>query len=462
MFIALVIFGTVGLVWYMNFADGTRQDPITGDAYLEVRDRDYFWTPGFIAFALAIGLGLASVGLKLVEWIKEKGLPRAAAVIPAAVAAMAFAFPVFGAVSNFSANQRINNYLPYDYAYNLLSSCEKDAVLFTNGDNDTFPLWALQEAYGFRRDVRIVNLSLINTSWYIAQMKKLYGVPIGLTDAEIAAIRPDFDQSTGRISRRVQDKVIDNILETNRWKTPVHFSVTCSPEARMYRGRSLDPYLIMEGMVYRVVPEGAQALRINVPSMLKQYTETYRYRGVSDPKVRKDENDLRIIQNYVFAFVYYIADTLRKAGDWQTAEKAIRKGIELAPQESFGYHYLTQMLVDQGKLGEVESLITHTPLSETLKDSLRFYVGAAYYRKGEVKKAEAVYVASYQRDRQNGFRDLFSFYYEIKDYRQCVKLAEEWLAAYPNDPRAGELRNLLAQIQTLIRADSAAKGVPGS
>ncbi len=458
--IALVIFGTVGLVWYMNFADGTRQDPITGDAYLEVRERDYFWTPGFIAFALAIGLGLAAVGLKLVEWVKEKGLPRLAAVIPAAVAAMAFAFPVFGAVSNFSANQRIGNYLPYDYAYNLLSSCEKDAILFTNGDNDTFPLWALQEAYGFRRDVRIVNLSLINTNWYIAQMKKLYGVPISLTDAEIEAIRPDFDQNTGRLSKRVQDKIIDNILETNQWKTPVHFSVTCATDSRVYRGRSLDPYLVMHGMVYHVVPEGV-AMQIDVPATRRFYEEVFQYRGTADPKVRKDENDTRIIQNYLYAFVSYLADTLRKAGDWNAAEEVMRKGVSIAPGETFGYQFLAQFLIERGKIAEAESLVLAAPLPEVSKDSVRFVLGAAYFRKGDLQRAEKIYRDSYQRDKQNGFRDLFAFYYETKNYRACLKLAEEWLAAYPDDPRSPELRTALVDIQNLINGDSA-KAVPGS
>ena len=97
---------------------------------------------------------------------------------------------------NYFTHDRSRNWVPWDYSYNILQTCEKDAIIFTNGDNDTFPLWYLQDVEGIRRDVRVVCLSLVNTSWYIQQMKaKPYyeeakPVPISLTNAQIERIQP--------------------------------------------------------------------------------------------------------------------------------------------------------------------------------------------------------------------------------------------------------------------------------
>ena len=461
MLAATVLFCTIGLVWYMNFADGTKQHPVTGEDYLEVRDRDYFWTPGFIAFALCIGLGLAALGYRLTEWIKERNRSRDFLLAPGAIALFALAFPYFGYASNFGVNQRINNYLPYDYANNLLSSCQSNSILFTNGDNDTFPLWALQEAYGIRRDVKNINLSLINTNWYIQQMKHQYGVPISLSDEEIAKIGPDYDPTTGRIQRRVQDKIIDNILETNQWRLPVHFSVTCATESRVYRSRSIDPYLIMRGMVYDVVPQASPGggSRMDLASTSKFYGESFRYRGTADPKVRKDENDWRIIQNYASAFMF-IADSLRKANDAAGVEKTMRQAVEIAPREGACYQYFAQFLIDQKRLAAAESLVEKAPLPEISKDSVRFYLGAAYFRQGDLKKAEVLYLQAYQRDKERSFRNLAGFYYETKNYPAFERLASEWLAAFPNNPEAPEVRAFLDQMRRQNSADTAQKPTP--
>ncbi len=461
MLLVTVLLGTMGLVWYMNFADGTRQDPVTGEGYLEVRDRDYFWTPGFIVFALCIGLGLAALGYRLVAWIREKNFPRPLLAAPGAVAAFALVFPYFGYASNFSVNQRIDNYLPYDYAYNLLSSCEPGAVLFTNGDNDTFPLWALQEAYGFRRDVKNINLSLINTSWYIHQKKHQDSVPMSLSDEEITRIGPDFNPATGRMVKRIQDKIIDNVLETNNWRMPVHFSVTCASDARVYRERSIDPYLVMRGMVYDVVPEGSgTGARIDIAETRRFYEEIFHFRGTGDPNVRKDENDWRIIQNYISAFML-MADTLRKSGDLKQAEEVIRKAMAVNPREVSSYQYLTGLLTDQRRVAAAESLVAAAPLPETTKDSIRSYLGMVYLQEGDSAKAEKIFTGAYERNRAGGFNDLVAFYYQTKNYPQVERVVNDWLAAFPNDTRAPEVRTFLESVRQQVRSDTSRLPAPG-
>jgi hypothetical protein len=130
------------------------------------RERDYAYAGSFYAFAVWIGLGV----LVLYEGIK-KILPSGLSSIMASVLSL-LAVPVIMASENWDDHDRSGRYMARDFAYNYLNTCAPNAILFTNGDNDTFPLWYAQEVEGIRTDVRVVNLSYLGADWYIEQMQR--------------------------------------------------------------------------------------------------------------------------------------------------------------------------------------------------------------------------------------------------------------------------------------------------
>ncbi|MBD3346114.1 MAG: DUF2723 domain-containing protein [Chitinivibrionales bacterium] len=334
----LVLLGTIGLVFYMNFADGTRAEmrdykmwvqrgrpgPMP-TVHREVRIRDYFFTSGFMFFGMWMGIA-ASCLLHLLFTNKDKFMRTTLAPIFVVLFAAAPALPF---AQNFSVNNRDGDWVPYDYAYNLLMSCDKEGILFTNGDNDTFPLWFLQEAEGIRRDVRIVNLSLLNTKWYIKQLKKLEPtVPITFTDDQIDALNHElnpfekpfnYKMSNAKITvtvpgreqknaLRVQDKMVLHILDANRWKKPIYFAVTVSNDNRM----GADPYLKMEGLVYRVMPEDVpQEERLDIDKTVYFLDQVYSFRGLGDGSALMSETSFKLMTNYAASFVQ-VAMALRR------------------------------------------------------------------------------------------------------------------------------------------------------
>ena len=130
------------------------------------RERDYAYAASFYAFAIWIGLSV----LWLFDLISRKISLNLAAMISTAVVLLLV--PVIMLAQGWDDHNRSGRYTALEVAKNYLNSCAPDAIIFTNGDNDTFPLWYAQEVEGIRTDVRVCNLSLLNTDWYIDQMKR--------------------------------------------------------------------------------------------------------------------------------------------------------------------------------------------------------------------------------------------------------------------------------------------------
>jgi hypothetical protein len=162
----LILFGTVsaGLTFYMNFEYGySVSGPEGAPVPREVRERDYFFIVSFSLWGLWAGMGTAAAWL----WLSRNvtgGLVRASPVLLVACLPLAL---------NYSWADRSYDYAARDYAYNLLQSVEPYGVLFTGGDNDTFPLWYLQEVEGIRRDVTVIVTEYLSTPWYAKQVRDL-------------------------------------------------------------------------------------------------------------------------------------------------------------------------------------------------------------------------------------------------------------------------------------------------
>jgi len=153
--VALLFFFTgLAIVLYLN------QKP------LEPRERDYAYVGSFYAFAIWIGFGV----LAIKEWVFKK-ISAQGAAIGATVIALGVG-PILMASQNWNDHDRSTKTVARDIAISYLESCAPNAILFTYGDNDTYPLWYAQEVEGIRPDIRLVNLSLFDTDWYINGMRR--------------------------------------------------------------------------------------------------------------------------------------------------------------------------------------------------------------------------------------------------------------------------------------------------
>ncbi|MDA0986275.1 MAG: DUF2723 domain-containing protein [Bacteroidetes bacterium] len=346
-FVFFTFFLLMGLILAIYF---NMQDP-------QPRERDYFYAGAYFIFSIWIGIGVYG----LISLAQET-LPVTKDISLGIVTTLCFAFiPINMARTNYVPQDRSKDYVAWDYSYNLLQSCEPDAILITNGDNDTFPVWYLQDVEGVRRDIRVVNLSLLNTSWYIKQLKNetphgAKKVPISISDEQIEVIQPiQWQKRTlslplpakvleselkisdpekaktvskkdtsitftweptvnfGEITAiRVQDILVYDIIRTNNWKRPIYFAVTSTPDSKI----GLSKFMRMDGLAMKLIPvEAPSDEGIIVDSILsenlfnspdlgsKNFRRGYMYRNLNNPEVTYDDNVIRLVSNYRNAFL---------------------------------------------------------------------------------------------------------------------------------------------------------------
>jgi len=511
--VLVTLMTTVVLTWYMNFSDGTRAEhrdylswihankpgPMP-TVYREVRVRDYFWNAGFMFFGMWLGI---AGGCLLTALFASRNTMLRLTAAPM-VMVLFFVSPALPLTQNYKARDRHMNWIPYDAAYNLLMSCDRDGILVTNGDNDTFPLWALQEAYGIRKDVRIINLSLLNTDWYIRQLKKLEPrVPISFTDGQIgklgASVNP-FPEPTpymlpeagiqivipGRRQQnvmRVQDLMILNIVDSNRWRKPLYFAITVSDDNFM----GLGPYLRMEGMVYRICPKAvAENDRVDIEKTVSLLDSTFRFGTAKITDDPADEAARGLMANYTACYIE-LGLAMRKplenarieldslgrqiaADSAQTQterdslknELAVKRGVyegrldmitrELrtcithVPGDWRPRALLTEFLLNHGRFADAESAARDAVAMEPANtDFLRILAQAL---EAQNKKGDAIPV--YRRiiglapDSYEGFERLARLYAASGSTDSALDIISEFENRHTGDVRAKRFRQLLA------------------
>lgn len=189
------------IVFFLFFMTGLAIVLYLNQTPMQPRERDYAYAGSFYAFAIWIGMGVAGIA----EWLQKKIGEKPASVI--ATVACLFV-PIQMVSQTWDDHDRSNRYVARDFGQNYLSTVQEEGnpIIFTNGDNDTFPLWYNQETEGFRTDVRVCNLSYLQTDWYIDQMKRQAydspAVPIEWSRLEYVqghnegvAIRPEVMES---------------------------------------------------------------------------------------------------------------------------------------------------------------------------------------------------------------------------------------------------------------------------
>ncbi len=184
----------------------------------EPRERDYAYSGSFYFFAMWIGIGVYAI----YDFFQSKKILKNDAQSAVIAGALGLGIPVLMAFQGWDDHDRSGKTSAHDLSHNYLESCGKNGIIFTNGDNDTFPLWYLQEVEGQRTDVRVCNLSLMGTDWYTNQMKmKAYEsdpLPIKFREDQILMYAGNTDQIyfldlLELVSMNAKESMIKNIID---------------------------------------------------------------------------------------------------------------------------------------------------------------------------------------------------------------------------------------------------------
>ena len=483
-FLPLFLFfaaNSAGLVVYLNM-----ENP-------QVRERDYFFLGSFLTVWFWFGAGLFAgfEGIRALTSERFRGLKIPTMI--AAVLATATIVPVSALsrhldpdATNFDVHDRTGNVIALEYGRNILASCDENAVLFAHGDNDTYPLWYCQEVEGFRRDVRVVNLSLLNAPWHIKQLRDDPDnpLPIAFTDefideklcgntlaaqrtrtwaaqpktVTVAGLTWDMPPTISDGSRvgvlSVSAIMTAHIIEQVDWTRPVFFAVTVDPKTMI----GLDRFMTMEGMVFRLTHTAAEG-RYHVDSAVldRNLFERYSYTGVADPVVYKDAETEKLLRNYFIGFVDLCEEYLN-LGDVQNGVRAARAAMERCAPDLDRRILLESILYKGGATEEFERMMVDelARIPENNFDAA-VTVGTRYLRYEMSEGARIIFGDLLKRRPRDliARKGYAAALYQDGRLDETLEAIDAILELAPDDAEARQLRNIVTDaIQNGTPADS--------
>ncbi|WP_462249566.1 glycosyltransferase family 117 protein [Ekhidna sp.] len=325
----------------------------------EPRERDYIYVGSFVSFSVWIGIGIMS----MTQLISPKNSKYLALIVSLII-------PLWMFHQNLDDHDRSSRTFQLANARNLLDSCEKNAVLFTGGDNDTFPLWYLQDVEGFRTDVRVKVMSYFNADWYINQLTRRYydSPPLALTlkkayneygpynplyiyektdspilwDRYMEALKRESQQlilpgtneskffylpskkviiptSKGELKVTINGRTLPkselailDLIYSNDWQRPIYFNFTGLNSLQS----DLRPYLIQEGLVYRLKPSvnSSDEIPMDIEKSQLNLVDKADYSNLNNESVyfNHEDYEARMIMPTKFAFNNLIRACLEK------------------------------------------------------------------------------------------------------------------------------------------------------
>lgn len=435
------------------------------------RERDYAYAGSGYAFAIWIGLGV----LALYNVLKKVLNPNLSAVL--VTLATLVLVPGIMASEGWDDHNRSGKYAARDFAINYLESCEPNAILFTNGDNDTFPLWYVQEVEGVRTDVRVVNYMLASGEWYIHQMmRKIYDsdkLPFTLSyeDYEKGSNNyvPVIEMDQIKGSQELMDVV--NFIESDSDKTKwnygeggkLNFIPTKNLKITVNKDEIIKNGVVSEDMYDKIVPEITWKVKQNYlyknDLMLLDFIATNNWERpvyfTSPAAIEKvmDVDDYCHLEGVVYRFLPVKAEHMIKGlggidteetydllvnhAKWGNLEKP---GVYVDPESrrnsimpKQNYLRLAQALADEGKnekaITTLDTMIHYFPNEKIAWDIYMIPMVETYYDVGAFEKGNAastVLVDNYVADLEYyaSLDKAFKQYYQ-QDIQQALMVLQQ-------------------------------------